>query len=293
MVRLALGSAAQAGEVDLRGTADWLSASPYIEDMPAAQAWADLAVSAAGSTVYELMRMGVPSIVVSVAENQRATARALGELGIAVDLGGVESLEPEAIEHAVEGLAADRAARLRMSERGRVAVDGQGALRVRKAMQTRALTLRPARDEDVKQIWEWANEPETRAVSFSTSLIPWEDHVRWFATHMEEANHRMFIAETADGKPVGIVRFELAGDHAVISVGIDHAMRNGGFGRWLIHLGSREALQSVGVRVVYAYIKPDNAASVQAFESAGFQLHSRSAVRGQDALLFTLARCGS
>jgi len=291
-VRLALGSDAPAGDVELRGTADWLTASPYIEDMPAALGWADLAVSAAGSTAYELMRMGVPSIVVVVAQNQHASARALDEMGAAVSLGGVEALSSETIEHSVESLVWDRARRAKMAERGRALVDGRGALRVTRAMKSGSLRLRAAGREDLRLTWEWANDSETRAVSFSTAPIPWESHVQWFETRLAHASHRIFIAENGEGKPVGTVRFELAPDHAVVSVSIDPAQRGEGFGRWLIHLGSREIFRERDVKAVHAFIKPGNAASVRAFEGAGFQLHSSTTVREQPALLYTLARCG-
>ena len=41
------------------------------------------------------------------------------------------------------------------------------------------------------------------------------------------------------------------------------------------------------VRLIDAYVKPDNAASVRAFEKAGYVLDGTSEVRGQRALHFT------
>jgi len=55
--------------------------------MPALMAWADLAIAGAGVTSYELCYMGLPSMLLIVAENQRRTAERLSELGMAVNAG--------------------------------------------------------------------------------------------------------------------------------------------------------------------------------------------------------------
>jgi len=56
-------------------------------DMPKLMAWADIAVSAAGSTCWELAFMGLPALLLSVAENQQRTARALAAERAAIVLG--------------------------------------------------------------------------------------------------------------------------------------------------------------------------------------------------------------
>jgi L-amino acid N-acyltransferase YncA len=153
-------------------------------------------------------------------------------------------------------------------------------------MEAGLIQLRSAGVDDMRMIWHWANEASVRAASFSTAPIPWEDHVRWFGARLRDPRHRMLIAEAPGGAAVGGVRMELADEHAVISVSIDRASRGAGYGRWLIRLASLEILQGAGVRDVHAYIKPDNAESIRAFECAGFRFHSRTIVRNQPAMLF-------
>jgi UDP-2,4-diacetamido-2,4,6-trideoxy-beta-L-altropyranose hydrolase len=101
-------------------------------DMAERMHWADLAVTAAGSTSWELARVGTPQIAIELADNQRPVARALAEHGIAVRAGWHADLDPAALAHAVDGLTAER--RAEMSRRGRATIDGQGALRVLEAM---------------------------------------------------------------------------------------------------------------------------------------------------------------
>ncbi len=58
-----------------------------VTDMPALMAWADVAVSAGGSTCWELAFLGLPSVVVVLADNQRAIVHGLATVHYAVYLG--------------------------------------------------------------------------------------------------------------------------------------------------------------------------------------------------------------
>jgi len=52
-----------------------------VEDMPSLMVWADLAVSAGGSTCWELSFMGLPFVAVIIAENQEKIALELEQFG--------------------------------------------------------------------------------------------------------------------------------------------------------------------------------------------------------------------
>jgi len=56
------------------------------DNMPELMAWADLAISAGGSTCLEMSFMGLPALVVILAENQRAVAE---DLEVAIGRGSV------------------------------------------------------------------------------------------------------------------------------------------------------------------------------------------------------------
>jgi UDP-2,4-diacetamido-2,4,6-trideoxy-beta-L-altropyranose hydrolase len=103
-------------------------------DMPRRMAWAELAVTAAGSTSWELARVGTPQIAIVLADNQRPIARGLADAGLAVSLGWHADVTDERIADAVAALVADAGRRDELSRRGRELVDGRGALRVLAAM---------------------------------------------------------------------------------------------------------------------------------------------------------------
>lgn len=102
--------------------------------MPVLMSRAEIAVTAAGSTCWELACMGLPAVVLVVAENQRYAAARLHEAGIVVNLGWHSDVRVEHLSQAVERLAADPVGRERMSMRGRRLIDGRGAARAVTAM---------------------------------------------------------------------------------------------------------------------------------------------------------------
>jgi UDP-2,4-diacetamido-2,4,6-trideoxy-beta-L-altropyranose hydrolase len=101
-----------------------------VTSMPELMAWADVAVSAAGTTALELAFMGVPTILVTVADNQRSNARAGAKLEIALNLGDLAQASPVQLAAAVRELITDSGRRTRMTNNARTLVDGLGAERV-------------------------------------------------------------------------------------------------------------------------------------------------------------------
>jgi UDP-2,4-diacetamido-2,4,6-trideoxy-beta-L-altropyranose hydrolase len=98
-----------------------------VSDMPSRMAWADVAISAAGSTTWELLFMGLPSLLVTQAENQQPIARAVGLAGAAVTL---DADHFENWSSTIVRVVEDAALRGHLSRVGRGLVDGWGAHRV-------------------------------------------------------------------------------------------------------------------------------------------------------------------
>jgi UDP-2,4-diacetamido-2,4,6-trideoxy-beta-L-altropyranose hydrolase len=104
--------------------------------MPELLAWADVAVSAAGTTSWELAYMGVPALLLALAPNQRAVAAGLTRAGAALDARWEDDPAPARLAQQLERLLADASTRLRMSGAGRALVDGKGASRALRALET-------------------------------------------------------------------------------------------------------------------------------------------------------------
>lgn len=108
-----------------------------VKHMAALMAECDMAVTAGGSTVYELCAAGVPFLCFSFVENQRRIVEGFQKAGVAFCGGDYEAegetLFPRLI-FAMNKLAADAALRRRLSRNGRELVDGQGAERLAEAL---------------------------------------------------------------------------------------------------------------------------------------------------------------
>jgi len=105
-----------------------------VKSMPTLMAEADISISAGGSTCWELAFMGVPGIVLVLADNQRAIAEGLHEYGAFINLGWHEVINEEAIAQALTHLIIHPEKRKAMSHRGKQLVDGLGAFRVLQAI---------------------------------------------------------------------------------------------------------------------------------------------------------------
>lgn len=263
-----------------------------VTDMPELMAWADVAVSGSGTTCWELAFMGVPSIVVILTKNQKQVAEGLHKAGAVLDLGWYKNLSCADIANAVRHLLPDRKIRSEMAQRGRQLVDGDGVARVLMHLRGERLRLRAAREEDCGLLWEWANDPEVRSVSFSSDPIPWEHHVQWFKSRLASAHCQILIAIDGNESPVGQARFDINGKEAIISIGVDRKFRSKGLGTEMIRLAVQQLFNGSDVDVVHAHIKPDNEASIKAFKKAGFEFLSKIDVKGHKALHFILRRCG-
>ncbi len=275
------------------------SASPFpveilqdVRDMPEAICGHTLAISAAGSTCYELAYMGIPMITIIVAtnHNQDCVAEGLSRAGAARNLGLYDTLTEEHIAKAVRETLSDQDSLRRMSACARKVVDGEGAPRVLQQMVGNRLRLNMAKQEHCRMIWEWANDPATRKASFSSEPIPWDDHVRWFEGKLKDNNNYCYIGWNEEDEPVGQVRFECVAGKAIISVNIAPNMRGKKYGTELIALGCRIFFATGAANTIRALIKPENTTSIAVFEKTGFEAKRPMTIKGHTALHYTLEK---
>ncbi len=104
-----------------------------VEDMAALTAVADLAIGAAGGSAWERCCLGLPSVMLVLADNQEPIARALAAAGAADVAGRAGAVDTAALADAVAALRPSRPRR-EMAERAAAVCDGNGAGRVVEAV---------------------------------------------------------------------------------------------------------------------------------------------------------------
>ena len=101
-----------------------------VTNMPELMAWADIAVSGAGSTCWEMCLLQLPMVLIDLADNQKPIARALEQLGAAIHLGSSGDVTTSEIAKRVASLLASESERTALSRTCGKLVDGRGAERV-------------------------------------------------------------------------------------------------------------------------------------------------------------------
>ena len=240
-------------------------------NMPDYIAAADLAISAGGSTIWELLMLGLPNIIVTLADNQVAIAQSLHEQEVSVSLGSHNPLEATQLASVVQKICISVEQRQRMSAKGQDLIDGDGCDRVLMAMKGDTIRLRPAKWQDCEQIWQWANEAITRKSSFQSAAISWEQHVRWFKAKVQNVTGNFWIALDRQDQPIGQVRFDpLSTETTQISLSLDRNYRHQGLGKAVLKAAIRKIFCETAFLSISAWIKLENIASISVFESVQF-----------------------
>jgi UDP-2,4-diacetamido-2,4,6-trideoxy-beta-L-altropyranose hydrolase len=92
--------------------------------------WSTMAIAAAGTTSWELCYFGIPSLLVQIADNQRALATHLALTGAAINLGWFSELKTSQLKLTINDFINDDVLRHKMSAQACSLVDGQGGARL-------------------------------------------------------------------------------------------------------------------------------------------------------------------
>ncbi len=184
------------------------------EDMAGLMARADLAIGAAGSSAWERCCMGLPTLMLITADNQRTVARNLVETGAAMMIGDGERVTAESVAEALKFLM-DRPHRLMEMRRQALTVcDGLGAGRVVievAPLMTRdgdQISLRPATIADSDLIFDWQSDPFTRRY-FNNPKAPGRNgHTEWMKATIADPGRHLNVIMRND-VPVGVLRLDL------------------------------------------------------------------------------------
>jgi len=105
-----------------------------LEDMARAMLEADAAIGAMGSSSWERCCLGLPTLAVTLADNQRPTAQALAASGIVALAGDAAALDDAALQAAIAAFFDDTERLQHLSRASAALCDGLGAGRVATAL---------------------------------------------------------------------------------------------------------------------------------------------------------------
>lgn len=155
----------------------------------------------------------------------------------------------------------------------------------------RSGSLRPVTRADFRKIFEWRNDPEARANSFSSEPVTWEEHTRYWERRLSAGAWSLIFVQ--EGKDTGLVRLDriAPGTKAQATKGMEYGpagRSKGGKEGYEIHIligapfrGKGAGTQAIaeakefarrhGVPRLIARVKSGNAASRAVFGRNGFR----------------------
>lgn len=162
--------------------------------------------------------------------------------------------------------------------------------------------IKTVQEDDCNDIWQWRNDPITKANSQNTQSVPYNEHCDWFASVLADTNQFLMVGMSIDPalaknpRKIGMVRFSIEPQYssetktrqatdglkkAVVSININPEFRGKGLSvellkgaikhfRKEISSGSSPPLDSL--EFIEATIKECNIASIKCFEKVGFKI---------------------
>ncbi len=107
-----------------------------IENVANVMVHSDLGIGAGGTMTWERCCLGLPSLVITIDESQRALNQTLDKMGVVVHLGDDDSVTHEAMFGALQSILDDKQRLIEMSRRGMELIDGRGIIRIIDAWET-------------------------------------------------------------------------------------------------------------------------------------------------------------
>lgn len=223
----------------------------------------DLVIGGMGTSSWERCCLGLPSISLVLAENQRENADRLQALG-AVILADENNYLLLLREYLSTNLDLNKW--MSISKAGFRLVDGKGCLRVISKIFTDIVSLTPFQESFSEILFKWQSEVGSRRFSRDKEPPKLNDHLIWVNQSLSSQKREMWII-TYFNEAVGYVRLDDIGEFKKeISILISSKFRGLSIAEKAINL----LLQSQLNFEVMAYIEPENIASIKMFEKCKF-----------------------
>lgn len=244
----------------------------------------DLAIGAPGTSAWERCCLGLPTLMIQVADNQREIASKIAKANAGINLGSASDLASGALARSI-GLMAREPEHLRnMAKQAAMVCDGLGVRRVAATLSPRrtrdgaSVILRPVQDRDAAMLFKWQQIPGIRRHSPNTQPPNWEEHVEWFDSRIADVFAGPFSVIESEGIPTGMLRLDRIRpnfpgspfpDKAyVISILLDPAYQGTGIASTAL-LAAADLLPGT---LLVAEVLPANEASHRLFQKARYGL---------------------
>lgn len=249
---------------------DWVTHFDFIDDVATLMNQHQLAIGASGSTTWERACIGLPCILIPLADNQLTVCKNMSEVGAAihVPLNRISTDLIPAFVKLVTSYPKRRKINLSLC-------DGKGIERILKAINTLyklTIKLRLATQLDIQQVYEWQCKPQTRQYALNKAVPSYEGHQTWMKHKLHNEHDYFYIIELGTQEhsslDVGVVRLDmLTSNDYTLSIYIDPAY----FGQGIAKLALQQIDHLHPKETITATVLKENLASQALFKSAGYK----------------------
>ena len=233
----------------------------------------DIAIGAGGTMSWERLAARLPTLVFGIADNQKEVLRALLEGNLAVGCEDVTAITDGQFHTMIKDFVLDRECHDDLYQASHGIVDGCGVSRVARALPQVVFTFRLADMDDAHNIHQWRNDESIRTVSVqSTEVIVFNDHCNWMQKVIYDPDRHLYVVEFR-GQACGVVRFDVSGDEAEISI---YRVQGVTSPPGLVSASSQFLFaQRHDIKIINAIILDGNLMSQKAFENAGYKFNGQ------------------
>lgn len=232
---------------------------------------ADLCIGAAGSTSWERCALGLPTLLLVLADNQRPSAAALAENHAAVLLRDLHIEKNLTLLKKFLSCDGDPNRLRTMSFAAADLVDGAGTSRVINQIELHRDRMRAVNREDIGLIWDWRYGDGAEQFYRATGVPSLDAHTAWMERAMLDPLRDLRVFCHA-GQPLAHIRYDIVADNPIIAeIGIclSKETRGQGLGQRALRMACDAPPR--GVQLLKAEIHKKNAGSARIFEKVGFR----------------------
>jgi RimJ/RimL family protein N-acetyltransferase len=234
----------------------------------------DAVICPASSISLEACAAGCTLITGYTAENQLGILSGLDQRGAAFNLGRLQSRDEAHAADRIRTWLDDASARNVQQEQQRKLIDGLSGKRIAAALLeiSEGISVRSATADDAHLYFDWANDPDVRANSYTSDPIVWENHLNWFERTSASSSHKLYIYSMANEEAAQL-RLSIEDYTATISYSVGATHRGKGLGKFmLLHITLQASIDFPHLRELTGWVKKSNTASLRAFEACGYRV---------------------
>lgn len=232
----------------------------------------DVAILQPSNIALEAAAIGIGMYLIQTAENQKFIFEALVKNGCAV------KLEPDNLAAQVNSNTPELV-NLQIEHQQNL-LDGRSPNRIIDIVNQLCLKQRRVLMDDAKLIYDWNNDDVTRANSYNQNKIEYPDHLRWLDSKVKDETV-FFGMFDFENEPAGCVRVESKSEENIIGITIAPEMRGKRLATSILQMACQVYFEEYEKKMITAYIKKDNTASLKSFVNAGFKIQDQNIYFGE------------